>query len=188
MIQPCEIRNPVVVSCPVLLYHQHRDITPPPESNATLSWEKSLIQAWSSPSFPPMTIEEDKMASAGETPTFCMVEWNKFQSIRRIKCNSVDRMPSGTVWKDQEIMNSKWCVLITDKIEKYILTSGDLHFFWQPFVACHVQNVMFMLYWVSPFCSPKTTLKNVLYFLFLSFDMLCHKSWLSGCVIKPVFL
>lgn len=41
----------------------------------------------------------------------------------------MDRMPSGTLWKDQEIMNSKWSVLITDKIEKYILTSGDLHFF-----------------------------------------------------------
>lgn len=91
----------------------------------------SVIQAWNNPSFPPMTIEEN------ETSVFGMVKLNKLNSIfysilnciHRITLNSMDTIPSGTLWKDQEIMNSKLCVLTAYKIKKYILTYSDFHIF-----------------------------------------------------------
>lgn len=106
----------------------------------------SIIQAWSSPSFPPVTIEEDKMASVDETPAFCMVKLNKFNPIHRIKWNSVDRIPAGTLWREQEIMNSKWCIFITYKIEKYILTYGVLHFFLNKYLLPVMYQVLCSCY------------------------------------------
>lgn len=103
-----------------------------------------------------MTIEEDEMASVGETPTFFMVKLTKFNSIHRIKYNYMDRVPSGTLWKNQEIMNSKWCVLITYKIEKYILTYDDLHIFFHKHLLPVMYKVLCSCYTgFSPFVPKK---------------------------------
>lgn len=72
-------------------------------------------------------------------------------------------------------MNTKLCVLIIYKIEKNILNNDDLHIHFHScrlsYIKCNVHVILSLA-----LLFPKINIKECLYFLFLLFDMSCHKS------------